>query len=53
MDYKESLLLPKTNFPMRGNLPQNEPKKYTKWDEQKVYDQNEGKPKRCTFFYTT
>ena len=38
MDYKDSLLLPKTAFPMRGNLPQNEPKKYKQWDEQKVYD---------------
>jgi len=38
MDYKESLLLPKTKFPMRGNLPQNEPKKYKLWDEAKVYD---------------
>jgi len=38
MDYKDSLLLPKTAFPMRGNLPQNEPKKYKQWDELKVYD---------------
>ena len=38
IDYKDSLLLPKTDFPMRGNLPQNEPKKYKLWDEQKVYD---------------
>ncbi|MGM0518025.1 MAG: isoleucine--tRNA ligase [Campylobacterota bacterium] len=38
MDYKDSLLLPKTKFPMRGNLPQNEPKKYKLWDEQNVYD---------------
>ena len=38
MDYKESLLLPKTDFPMRGNLPQNEPIKYKLWDEEKVYD---------------
>lgn len=38
MDYKESLLLPKTAFPMRGNLPQNEPKRYKLWDDEKVYD---------------
>jgi isoleucyl-tRNA synthetase len=31
MDYKDTLLLPKTDFPMRGNLPQNEPKRYEKW----------------------
>ncbi|HHD83361.1 MAG TPA: isoleucine--tRNA ligase, partial [Campylobacteraceae bacterium] len=35
MDYKETLLLPKTAFPMRGNLPQNEPKRYRKWFEEK------------------
>ncbi len=38
MDYKDSLLLPNTKFPMRGNLAQNEPKKYKLWDEQKVYN---------------
>jgi isoleucyl-tRNA synthetase len=38
MDYKDSLLLPNTQFPMRGNLPQNEPKRYASWDEEKVYD---------------
>lgn len=31
MDYKDTLLLPQTSFPMRGNLPQNEPLKYEKW----------------------
>jgi len=38
IDYKDSLLLPKTDFPMRGNLPQNEPVKYKAWDEEKVYE---------------
>ena len=38
MDYKDSLLLPNTKFPMRGNLPQNEPKRYKLWDENRVYD---------------
>lgn len=38
MDYKDTLLLPKTTFPMRGNLPQNEPKRYSKWFESGVYD---------------
>lgn len=33
MDYKDTLLLPKTGFSMRGNLPQNEPKRYAKWFE--------------------
>ncbi len=38
MDYKDTLLLPKTTFPMRGNLPQNEPKKYKKWFSENVYE---------------
>ena len=32
MDYKDTLLLPSTTFPMRGNLPQNEPQTYQAWD---------------------
>ncbi|NPA12085.1 MAG: isoleucine--tRNA ligase [Epsilonproteobacteria bacterium] len=38
MDYKDTLLLPKTTFPMRGNLPQNEPKRYAKWFEKNIYE---------------
>ena len=44
MDYKESLLLPKTEFPMRGNLPNNEPVKYKQWDEKKVYEKMKRPP---------
>ncbi len=39
MDYKETLLLPKTDFPMRGNLINNEPKRYASWYENDVYGQ--------------
>ncbi|MCH9813566.1 MAG: isoleucine--tRNA ligase [Epsilonproteobacteria bacterium] len=35
MDYKNTLLLPNTKFPMRGNLPQNEPIRYKRWFEEK------------------
>ena len=38
MDYKSTLNLPKTDFPMRGNLPQNEPRRYAKWFEENVYE---------------
>ncbi len=38
MDYRDTLLLPKTKFPMRGNLPNNEPKRYKKWFEGAVYE---------------
>ena len=38
MDYKDTLLLPKTTFPMRGNLPQSEPKRYKKWFSSNIYE---------------
>lgn len=33
IDYKDTLILPKTDFPMKANLPQNEPLRYAKWRE--------------------
>ncbi len=33
MDYKETLNLPVTDFPMRGNLPQREPQIMQRWAE--------------------
>ncbi|SER57794.1 isoleucine--tRNA ligase [Psychrobacillus sp. OK032] len=36
MEYKDTLLMPKTDFPMRGNLPANEPKMQEKWDEMDI-----------------
>ena len=43
MDFKETLLLPKTDFPMRGNLPSNEPKKYKAWFDANMYEQMKAK----------
>jgi len=37
MDYKDTLNLPRTHFPMRANLPQNEPLQVTKWESGKIY----------------
>ena len=37
-DYKQTLNLPKTDFPMRGNLAQREPETLKKWQEQKLYE---------------
>src|SRR4249920_2707554 len=49
MDYKDTLNLPKTDFPMRGNLPQNEPKQVEKWDKDGTYFEilktNQGAPR--------
>ncbi len=38
MDYKNTLLLPKTDFPMRAELPKREPAFLAKWREEKIYD---------------
>ncbi|WP_249869855.1 isoleucine--tRNA ligase [Oceanobacillus saliphilus] len=40
MDYKETLLMPKTEFPMRGNLPNKEPKRQEQWDEMNLYEKS-------------
>lgn len=36
-DYKHSVFLPKTDFPMRGNLPANEPKFLAQWESSNLY----------------
>lgn len=38
MDYKDTLILPQTDFPMRGNLPNNEPLRYKKWQKNHAYN---------------
>jgi len=38
MDFKETLLLPSTTFAMRGDLSKNEPARYAKWQDNKIYD---------------
>ena len=44
MEVKNSLLMPKTNFEMRGNLNKKEPVLVQKWKEEDVYNKmNEGK----------
>lgn len=48
MDYKETLLMPKTEFPMRGNLPNREPQTQEKWNQLNIYkrvqERTEGLP---------
>ncbi|WEG11647.1 isoleucine--tRNA ligase [Pullulanibacillus sp. KACC 23026] len=48
MDYKDTLLMPKTDFPMRGGLPTKEPKMQEEWDQvnlyQKSLEKRKGKP---------
>ncbi|HOO41379.1 MAG TPA: class I tRNA ligase family protein, partial [Syntrophales bacterium] len=37
MDYKSTLNLPKTDFPMKANLPQKEPEILKLWDDMGIY----------------
>jgi isoleucyl-tRNA synthetase len=41
MDYKETLNLPETAFPMKGNLPQREPEMLKQWDAAALYSKLE------------
>ena len=37
--YQDSLNLPAGNFPMRGNLPQQEPVRLERWEREDLYGQ--------------
>ena len=39
MELKKTLLMPKTNFEMRGNLSQKEPRLILKWKDENLYQQ--------------
>ncbi|MDD5432201.1 MAG: isoleucine--tRNA ligase [Candidatus Omnitrophica bacterium] len=49
MDYKDTLNLPKTDFPMKADLPKREPLLLKEWYDQDLYrkiiDKSTGKPK--------
>ncbi len=38
MDYKATLNLPKTDFPMKANLPQREPEMLARWEQERLYE---------------
>ena len=38
LDLKSTLNLPKTDFPMKANLPQREPKRLEQWEAMRLYD---------------
>ena len=50
-NYNDTLNLPKTEFPMRANLPDREPETLKTWKENKLYDKiiekNQGKALNC------
>jgi isoleucyl-tRNA synthetase len=49
MDYKSTLNLPRTDFPMRANLPEREPAVLKRWRETRLYERlqeaNAGRPR--------
>ena len=50
MDYKDTLLLPNTTFPMRWNLPNNEPKRYKEWFDGDIYEHMKAKRANADMF---
>ncbi|MBQ3000651.1 MAG: isoleucine--tRNA ligase [Oscillospiraceae bacterium] len=38
MEYKNTIITPKTDFPMKAGLPQREPAMLARWEETKLYD---------------
>jgi isoleucyl-tRNA synthetase len=48
-DYKKTLNLPQTAFPMKANLPQSEPRRLEQWQKidlyQRIRDKSAGRPK--------
>ncbi len=49
VDYKDTLNLPKTDFPMRAGLPKREPEWLAKWQKIGVYDRLREKEGRESF----
>lgn len=49
MDYKDTLNLPQTTFPMRANLPKREPELLDRWKSGQIYEEitkaSQGRPK--------
>lgn len=45
MNYKDTLLMPETSFPMRGNLPENEKLQREEWEKMDLYSKVKEKNK--------
>ena len=45
LDYKSTLNLPKTDFPMRAGLPKREPEWLARWEQIGIYDRLRDKAK--------
>ena len=49
LDYKSTLNLPKTDFPMRAGLPKREPEWLARWENLNIYNRLREKPGREPF----
>ena len=51
-DYKDSVFLPETSFPMRGELPKREPQMLARWKDMDLFGKLRaraaGRPRRAT-----
>ena len=50
MEYKDTLLMPKTEFEMRGKLPTKEPNFQKRWKDEKIYEKMLAKREGCEKF---
>lgn len=50
-DFKDTLLIPKTDFPMRGNLGKKEPDMQVDWDKNNLYEKVLNKNKSKTKYF--
>lgn len=39
MDYKKTIITPKTSFPMKAGLPNREPGMLERWESQRLYEE--------------
>lgn len=51
MNYKDTLLMPKTTFEMKANLPNKEPKFQSEWNEKDIYNKTLSDRKSKETFY--
>lgn len=49
-NYKDTVLLPKTDFPMKAGLPQREPQILKKWESEKLYQKIQESRKDCPVY---
>src|SRR5579883_3458461 len=48
-DYRDTVFLPTTDFPMRGDLPKREPETLERWEKQGIWDRLRAKADRPLF----